>query len=81
MEHQITCATRDSSGVVQKIGNSSQNWARLTAVNLINSGTRFFVHEPGTEEAEIRVFDTNFLRTDPDGDLRNNLDELSACAA
>ena len=80
MAHQITCSDRDRNGVVQSIGNRSRTWSRPEAVRLITSRLgSFYVQQPGTRPSDIHVYAGQYLRTDPDGDPRNNLDNLSAC--
>ncbi|MCB9833787.1 MAG: DUF3892 domain-containing protein [Planctomycetes bacterium] len=80
MRHQISCADKDRNGVIQGIGNRNRTWTRLEAVRLIRSGTAsFFVQRPGTRPTDIHVYADQYLRTDPDGDSRNNLDDLGGC--
>lgn len=82
MGYQITCATKDYRGVVQTIGGPAGSWTREQAVSHIKAyGVGwFYVQQPGTRPTEVHIYDGIFLRTDPDGDSRNNLDNLMACA-
>lgn len=80
--HKITCATKDSDGDVQTIGNTATTWSRTQAVELLNAGTdTFYVQVAGTTPTEIKVYAKYFLRTEADGQPQNNLDNLAACTA
>lgn len=80
LRNQITCSDRDNNGVIQAIGNAGRTWSRPDAVRLIKTGSEsFYVQQPGTRPSDVHVYADYYLRTDPDGDARNNLDNLVAC--
>ncbi|GIX15880.1 MAG: hypothetical protein KatS3mg119_0066 [Rhodothalassiaceae bacterium] len=84
-DRRVTCANHDRYGDITHIGNP-HDWGIVTKDEAIyhieNDIYRCYVQAPGTSPTYIEVVNGptgKYLRTEPDGDPRNNLDNLPEC--
>ena len=91
-DYQVTCVTKPNrysqyEHITHLGGPAGGGWVLPTAqiINLIDSGTDTFYTWDGRNRANIYVrvnprTGLKFVQTDADGDSRNNLLNLEACA-
>ena len=82
----VTCVKRDSDGDTTHLGNNGAPWsprAKKDAIHDIENGVhQYYARDAKGNEAEIHVVndpDGKYLRTNPDGKGKNNLDSLPEC--
>jgi hypothetical protein len=85
-EHQIVCVEKDERIIAVGTGTDSdkatKRWTVAEVRAQIKLGVRFYTVSPSTgKEADVELYGTDMIRTDPDGDEDNNLDDLRACRA
>jgi len=91
-DHQITCITKkpthsDRHEHITHVGGAGWYITREEAIRLITNGTnRFYVYDATkNKSAWVEVVRPQgrdaYLRTDPDGDLKDNLLWLGECRA
>ncbi|MBW3662729.1 MAG: DUF3892 domain-containing protein [Actinobacteria bacterium] len=85
-DRRVTQTKKDKDGDILALCNPDQYWSprsKASAIADIDDGDHtYYVQQPGTDRTDIHVVDDGdgpYLRTDPDGDARNNLDNLPDC--
>ena len=62
--------------ITRLCGPSYVSVLKSEAVSHIRNRTHtYYVQEPGTQRADVHVTSAGHLRTDPDGDPKNNLED------
>jgi len=84
-DRRVTHTGKDSDGDITALCNHS-SWgeaSRRTAIQHIEDGTHsYYVQQPGTARTDIHVvkgLTRKYLRSDPDPNSKNNLDNLPNC--
>lgn len=81
-ELEVTCAARDSRGVVTALGGP---WGTADVVSILHAmqlGDRYYVLLPDGTRAPVKHVPSNsgqYLRSLRDGTTRDNLDDLPRC--
>lgn len=84
-DRKVTHTGKDSDGDITKLCNQAVwgNATKAAAIQHIESGTHsYYVQQPGTARADIHVVNGptgKYLRSDPDPNSNNNLDNLPDC--
>ncbi|MDZ7734528.1 MAG: DUF3892 domain-containing protein [Acidimicrobiia bacterium] len=80
---EVTCTCKDDEGDILCLGGAFGQVDKDDAIEEIESGTnRYWVPGKGGGKVDVHVVPGHkppYLRTDPDGDPENNLDELPDC--
>lgn len=83
---KVTRSGKDSDGDITALCNAIEPWsprAKADAIRDIELGLHsYYVQQPGTAPALVLVVERDgekHLRTQADGDPRNNLDNLPDC--
>ena len=82
-DRQVTGTGKDADGDITSLCGAWGSVTKATAIAEIDSGThRYFVAVPGGGQVDVYVVDGptgRYLRTDPDGRIPDNLDDLPDC--
>ncbi|MCK5779217.1 MAG: DUF3892 domain-containing protein [Rhodospirillales bacterium] len=86
-DRKVTKSRKDNDGDITALCNDGQWWSPRTkadAINDIESNTHsYYVQQPATSRSDIQVVNDRvkgkYLRTGPDGEPDNNLDNLPDC--
>lgn len=82
MKRRVICVKKDRDGDITHVGNPSQHWSPRSLQDVINDikyGRYSYYVSVGGYNVDIHVVDNRYLRTNPDGKGRNNLDDLPNC--
>ncbi len=84
-DRHVTHSGKDEDGDITKLCNPGQQWsprARQGAIADIETGIHTYYVQSSRGRSDIHVVigpTGKYLRTDPDGEAGNNLDELPNC--
>ncbi len=82
-EHQITCVTQNSLGVITHVGIGGKKYLTETAVNWLRTKKyKFYTNKNGYKAyvyPKQSTLGNWFLTTEPDSTRSNNLDFLPSC--
>lgn len=82
-DRRVTKSGKDTDGDITKLCNPGAEWSPVSKADAVrhisNKIHTYYVQQPGTKRTDIHVYDGKHLRTDPDGDDENNLDNLPDC--
>lgn len=84
-EHEVTHVRKDDDGNIIAFCNPSIDWeeSKHEVIRNIENGSKsYYVKSYGTSRSYIHVFPLGrrkYLRTNPDGFGRNNLNDLPIC--
>ncbi len=84
-DRRVTASGKDRDGDITKLCNHS-SWGsvlKASAIQHIETGMyRYYVQQPGTARVDVHVVNGptgKYLRSDPDPNSINNLDNLPDC--
>jgi hypothetical protein len=84
-DRRVTHTGKDRDGDITKLCNTGELWsprAKADAIGDIESGTHSYYVRSSRGRSDVHVVNGQtgkYLRTDPDGEAGNNLDELPDC--
>lgn len=86
-DRKVIKSRKDNDGDITALCNANYSWSprlKADAINDIENNIHtYYVQQPGTSRSDIQVVNDRvkgkYLRTDPDGEADNNLDNLPDC--
>lgn len=83
VSRKVTKAGKDKDGDITSLCGSWGSTSKVTAIAEIKAGTvSYYVQQPGTSATRVIVagsWPREYLKTEPDGQVANNLDALPNC--
>ena len=79
MGYHVKRTGKDQYGDILRLCGDGFTVSREDAIRAIGRGQTYFVQQPGTRRAQIIVVTGRYLRTTPDSETANNLDNLPDC--
>ena len=83
-EYRIVCVNEDD-GHITVVGTgtdpneATKKWTVAQVRAAIKAGDRFYTQDTDGNKAYVELYGDEWIRTDPDNETDNNLDNLRAC--
>ena len=82
-EYRIVCVEKDEHIVAVGIGTdpnkAMKRWTVAKVRERLKAGDRFYTEDADGNKADVEPYGEEWIRTDPDDETDNNLDNLRAC--
>jgi Protein of unknown function (DUF3892) len=81
--YRIVCIEKNGDITAVGTGNDPdkalRRWAVTEVREKIEAGDRFYTEDADGNKADVELYGDEWIRTDPDAETDNNLDNLRAC--
>jgi Protein of unknown function (DUF3892) len=81
--YRIVCVEKNGHitavGVGTDPNKSDTRWTVAEVRAAIKNGDRFYTEDADGNKADVELYGDHWIRTDPDNETDNNLDNLRAC--
>jgi hypothetical protein len=83
--YRVVCVEKDEDDNIAAVGTgtnsnkATQRWTVAQVRSRIQAGDRFYTEDSDGNQADVELYGDKWIRTDPDAEADNNLDNLRAC--
>lgn len=81
--YRIVCVEKNSHitavGTGSDPNKASKRWTVSQVRQALENGDRFYTEDTSGHQVDVEAYGDKWIRTDPDNETDNNLDNLRAC--